>query len=111
MTDDVAQRLLDAQVEWVIGELSGRRLAKVIARDVDDALSLADDLRLADVLDQGQAKATLRRLVDLAGSGPIVEDLVTAFSDALYDLGAAEEHQLGDVVARQPVEALIEKLL
>jgi hypothetical protein len=34
-----------------------------------------------------------------------------ALSDALYDLGAGEDHRLGDVVAREPVEALIEKVL
>lgn len=111
MSDEVAGRLLDAQVEWVIGEFSGKRLEKVIARDVDDALSIAEDLRLADVLDAEQAKGTLRRLVELAGSGPLVEDLVAALADALYDLGAGEQHLLGEVVARESVEALIDKVL
>src|SRR4051794_6239940 len=111
MSDDIAERLLDAQVDWVLAELSGKRLEKVIARDVDDALAVADNVRLADVLDPAQAKATVRRVVELAGSGPLVEDFVTALADALYDLGAAEDHQLGEVVAREPVEALIEKVL
>src|SRR3954465_4588356 len=111
MSDDIAERLLDAQGDWVLVELSGKRLEKVIARDVDDALTVAENVRLADVLDPAQAKATVRRVVELAGSGPLVEDFVTALADALYDLGAAEDHQLGEVVAREPVEALIEKVL
>ncbi|HVU92387.1 MAG TPA: hypothetical protein VHC23_09155 [Jatrophihabitans sp.] len=111
MTDDVATRLLDAQVEWVLAQLSGDRLAELIERDVDDLLALADELRVDAVADPDQVKASLRRLVELAGSGPLVDDLVAAFADALYDLGAAEEHRLGDVVARDRVEALIEKLL
>jgi len=111
MTDDVADRLLAAQVDWVLEELSGDRLGALIARDVDDALALADELRVDSVLDADQVKATLRRLVELAGSGPLLEDLVGAFSDALYDLGAGEQHRLGEVVAREQVEALIEKAL
>ena len=107
----VADRLLDAQVEWVLGELSGARLTALIERDVDDLLSLADDLRVDSVLDPEDAKATLRRLVELAGSGPLLEDLVAAFAEALYDLGASEEHQLGEVVPREQVEALIAKAL
>ena len=111
MTEDVAGRLLAAQVEWVVGELSGERLAALIERDVDDLLALADDLRVDAVLDPDDAKATLRRLVELAGSGPLLEDLVDAFAEALYDLGASEEHRLGDVVPREQVEALIAKVL
>jgi len=111
MSADLADRLLDAQVEWVLGELSGARLAALLERDVDDLLALADDLRVDAVLDPEDAKATLRRLVELAGSGPLLADLVDAFAEALYDLGASEEHQLGDVVPRAQVEALIEKAL
>jgi hypothetical protein len=111
MSEDVAARLLDAQVEWVLAELSGDRLAAVIERDVDDLLALADELRVDAVADPVQVKSSLRRLVELAGSGPLVEDLVVVFADALYDLGAAEEHRLGEVVARDRVEALIDKLL
>ena len=111
MNSDIADRLLDAQVEWVLGELSGLRLTALLERDVDDVLALADDLRVDAVLDPDQVKVTLRRLVELAGSGPLLEDLVVAFSDALYELGAGEEHTLGDVVPRAQVEALIEKAL
>jgi hypothetical protein len=111
MGRDVAAQLLDAQVEWVIGELSGSRLAHLIARDVDDVLALAEQLPLSQVVDAAQAKATLRRLVELLGSGPLVEDMVVALSDALYDLSAGEQHRLGEVVERDLVEELIERLL
>lgn len=111
MSEQTADRLLAAQVDWVLGELTGDRLAAVLERDVDDLLALADELRVDAVVDPQQVKASLRRLVELAGSGPLVEDLVLALSDALYDLGASEQHRLGEVVAREQVEALIEKLL
>jgi hypothetical protein len=111
MTDDVAHRLLDAQVEWVLAELTGKRLAKVIARDVDDLLALGDDIRLDALVDAEQAKASLRRIVEKAGGAPLGDALVTAFADAVYDLPAADDHLLGDVVARQHVETLVDRLL
>jgi hypothetical protein len=107
----VAERLLEAQVAWVSDELSGARLDAVIARDVDDLLILADEVPVAEVVKPEQVKATLRRLVELVGSAPIVTDMVVALSDALYDLGASEEHRLGEVVDRDAVEALVDKVL
>jgi hypothetical protein len=107
----VADRLLDAQVAWVLDELSGDRLPELIARDVHDLWGLADELRVDDVAEREQVKATLRRLVELIGSGPVVADMVVALSDALYDLGAGEQHLLGEVVDRDAVEALVDKVL
>jgi hypothetical protein len=107
----VADRLLDAQVAWVLDELSGDRLPELIARDVHDLWGLADELRVDEAAEREQVKATLRRLVELIGSGPVVADMVVALSDALYDLGAGEQHLLGEVVDRDAVEALVDKVL
>ncbi|HEV7206473.1 MAG TPA: hypothetical protein VGN18_17845 [Jatrophihabitans sp.] len=109
--DDVARRLLDAQVEFVLAELTGDRLRENIARDVDDVLAVASALVVAEVVDAEQVKATARRLVDRIGGSPMVEDLVGAVSDALYDLTASEQYDLGAVIAREPVEALVAKVL
>jgi hypothetical protein len=106
-----AERLLDAQVEFVIGELSGKRLAQVIARDVDDLLELGAQLTVADVVDPDVTKQVLRRAVERVGGSALLEDLVTALSDAIYDLSASENYNLGEVVDREPVEALVAKLL
>lgn len=111
MGKTVADRLLDAQVAWVLDELSGDRLPELIARDVHDLWGLADELRVDDVAEREQVRATLRRLAELIGSGPVVADMVVALSDALYDLGAGEQHLLGEVVDRDAVEALVDKVL
>ena len=111
MSEDVAERLLAAQVEWVVDQLTGDRLSELIARDVDDVLALADEFRVDSVMGAGQVRASLVRLVELAGSGALLEDLAGVFADALYDLGAADEHRLGDVVDRDRVEALVDKAL
>jgi hypothetical protein len=107
----LADKLLDAQVQFVLDELTGDRFAEVVARDVDDVLDVAASLKLADVVDASAVKATARRLVDDVGASPLISDLVAALSDAVYDLDASNEYNLGDVVAREPVEALIGKAL
>ena len=107
----LADKLLDAQVEFILGELTGDRFAEVVARDVDDVLAVAATITVNDVVDPDAVKDTARRLVDNIGASPLIEDLVAALSDAIYDLDASSEYSLGDVIAREPVEALITKAL
>ncbi len=111
MSKDVANRLLDAQVEFILAEFSGKRLTQVIERDVDDLLALAGELTVADVVDAEQVKSAARRLVDRVGGSELVQDLVTALADAIYDLSASEDYKLGEVVDRDPVENLVAKVL
>ncbi|MCX4094361.1 hypothetical protein [Nocardia sp. alder85J] len=108
---DIAARLLDAQVDFLLAEVTGERLAEVVARDVADALAVADTVVFRDVVGIEQAQATLRKLVDRSDS-PLLRDLAGVLSDALYDhIVDNDEHTLGDVVDREPVEALVEKVL
>lgn len=114
MTTDaqrLAERLLDAQVDFVLAELGGKRLAQLIARDVDDLLTLAAELTVNDLLDREQVKALGRRLLVRAGDTTLPDELVLLLADAIYDLPASDEHRLGDVVDRDPVSALISKVL
>lgn len=108
---DAAEKLLDAQVEFVLHELSGKRLAQVIARDVDDLLELAATLTVADVLDPDAVKTVVRRVADQVGGSELASDFVLALAEAIYDLSASENYNLGDVADRDTVEALIVKVL
>ncbi len=107
----LAERLLDAQVQFVLDELTGDTLVANIARDVDDVLAVAETLVVADTVDQDAVKQTARELVDQIGAGPIIAPMASAFSDAIYDLAANEKYHLGDVVDREPVVALFDQLL
>lgn len=107
----MADQLLEAQVEYVIGQLSGKRLARVVARDVDSLIALAEQVSVAEVVDPDGAKQVLRRLVERVGGSAMLEDLVAAMSDAVYDLSASENYDLGEVIEREPVEALVARLL
>jgi hypothetical protein len=108
---ELADQLLDAQVDYVLHELSGKRLAQVIARDVDDLLELAETLTVADVVDPTAAKAILRRVADNAGGSELLEDFVLALAETVYGLRASENHKLGEVVDREPVESLVVQVL
>ncbi|MFR9753584.1 hypothetical protein ACL02S_21460 [Nocardia sp. 004] len=108
---DIAERLLDAQVEFLLAEVTGERFTEVIARDTEAVLGVADTLIFRDIVDVEQAKETVRTVVELIGGSPVFADMTGVFADALYDRIAADhDYTLGEVVDREPVEALLEKL-
>ncbi|MBY8861548.1 hypothetical protein K7711_34080 [Nocardia sp. CA2R105] len=108
---EIAERLLDAQVDFILAEVSGDRFTEVVGRDVAAVLEVADTIVLRDVVTVEDAKQTLRVVVDRIGGGPAIGDSVGVFADAIYDnIARNEEYTLGDVVDREPVEALLEKI-
>ena len=111
MTDELAERLLQAQTEWVVAQLTGPDLDELLARDVADVLAVASTLTLADVVDIVQVKITARRLAGLVTGSDALAGLVPDVADAVYAAAAADEHRLGEVVAREHVEALVGRAL
>ncbi len=107
----LAQALLDAQVDYVIAELTGRELAATITRDVDDVLAIAASMTLAAVVDVDAVKAAAHRFVDVIGGSSMLADLRPEMADAVYRSMAGNEQLLGDVVRREHVEALVTTLL
>jgi len=108
---EIAERLLDAQVEFLLAEVTGERFAEVIARDVQAVIGVADTVIFRDVVGLEDAKQTVRIVVDRIGGGPVIGDSVGVFADAIYDnIARNNDYTLGDVVEREPVEALLEKI-
>ncbi|WP_036500678.1 MULTISPECIES: hypothetical protein [Nocardia] len=108
---DVAAKLLDAQVDYLLAEVTGDRFAEVVARDVDDVLAVADTIVFRDVVSVEDARRTVRTVVNRIGGSPVLQDSVAVFADAIYDnIAENNDHTLGDVVDREPVEALLEKI-
>lgn len=99
----LADQLLELQVRWVVDELTGPALPSLVARDVDDLLRIAGTLRLEDVVDRDALVCSVRRLVETATDSPLLFDAMTTAAAAVYDLPAASEHTLGDVVDRAAV--------
>lgn len=108
---DLAARLLDAQVEWIVAELTGEGLVELLANDVDDLLAIGGQLPLDSVVSADAVKLVLRRTVDAAGDSPLLTSALDTLADAVYDLPAASDHKLGDVVDRGHVEELVAKVL
>ncbi|WP_062998893.1 hypothetical protein [Nocardia mikamii] len=108
---DVAAKLLDAQVDYLLAEVTGDRFAEVVARDVDDVLAVADTIVFRDVVSVEDARQTVRTVVNRIGGSPVLQDSVAVFADAIYDnIAENNDYALGDVVDREPVEALLEKI-
>ncbi|MFI7190361.1 hypothetical protein ACIBQ0_11560 [Nocardia nova] len=108
---DIAAKLLDAQVDYLLAEVTGDRFAEVVARDVDDVLAVADTIVFRDVVSVDEARQTVRTVVNRLGGSPVLQDSVAVFADAIYDnIAENNEYTLGDVVDREPVEALLEKI-
>ncbi|WP_228000698.1 hypothetical protein [Nocardia australiensis] len=108
---EIAERLLDAQVEFLLAEVTGDRFAEVITRDVDAVIGAADTLVFRDVADLDQVKQTVATIFDLIGGSPVIADMAGVFADSIYDnIAANNDYTLGQVVDREPVEALLEKI-
>ena len=107
----LASRLLDAQVRFVLDELTGDRLTEVIARDVPDILGVLDRIVVNDAVDRDAAKATVREYVGMVGDSEPIQVLATGLAEAVYTLAAADDSHLGEVIGREHVEALVAKVL
>lgn len=107
----LANRLLDAQVDYILTELSGDRLAEVLARDIDDLLGIAATTTVSDLADAEQIKATAYKILDQAGGSALIQPLVSDIADAIYQLTANDEHHLGEVIDRDQVHALVAKVI
>ncbi|MEU7767874.1 hypothetical protein AB0B25_22505 [Nocardia sp. NPDC049190] len=108
---EIAERLLDAQVDFLLAEVTGDRFAEVVARDTQAVLAVADTLVLRDMVEIEQAKDSVRTVVDLIGGSPVLADLVGVLADSVYDhIATNHDYTLGEVVDREPVEALLEKI-
>jgi hypothetical protein len=106
-----AARLLGLQVQFVIAEMTGDRLAEVIARDTHDVLAICDRIAVAEAVPPETVKALARRYVETVGGSPVVESLAIGIADAVYELAAADEYELSAVIAREHAETLVAKIL
>lgn len=104
-------RLLDAQVQFLLDELSGERLVELLALDVAELIAIGDTLVLRDVVDVAAVKVVARDVFVAIAGAPVVETLVPALAQALYELEASAEFDLGDVVDREAVSTLVATFL
>jgi hypothetical protein len=108
--DDLTSRLLDAQVAWLVGRLTGPDLARLIAEDIDDLLATGARLPLGSLLTADDAKRVIRLVVEKVPASTAASTLVTMAADVAYD-GPAEQFTLADLIDREHVQGLVDEAL
>lgn len=105
-----ADRLLDAQVAWVMGEVTGDRLLEVIERDVDELLDAAADVRLSDAASPEPIIKAIELVLASVPASEVVTGLVQVTADQLHD-GPSSPIVPADLVDRGQVAALVDAAL
>ncbi|MCZ4499956.1 MAG: hypothetical protein JWQ74_2511 [Marmoricola sp.] len=110
MPSSSADRLLDAQVSWLVGQLTGPELPDLVARDVDALLDVGTRITVAELVDVDDIKKLARLLVTAVPPSTAASTLVAEAADVAWE-GPAERFALGDLIDRENVEALVDEAL
>lgn len=106
----LAERLLDAQVAWLVGRLTGDELSDLVERDLRALFDLESRITLADLVDAERAKQVVRHALATVPPSTGASTVVTMVADVVYD-GPEASYTLGEVVSREDVERLAEAAL
>lgn len=106
----LAEQLIDAQVAYVLDQLTGDALTANIAEVVDDLLGQGARITVAELVDREAVKPIVRRALLTAPASTGAAELVDAATDVVY-AGPAVPFTAGELVVREQVEALIDELL
>lgn len=109
-TPTVAERLLDAQVAWVLDELTGPDAAGRLAGYVDDVLAVAAVARVEQVVEPEEVAAAVHALLTTAPGSAFVSTVVEAVADAVHT-GPSGPVTLDDLVDREQLVAILDALL
>ena len=106
----LADRLLDAQVAWLVGRLTGDELPGMVERDLLALLDLESRITLSQLVDAERAKAIVREALATVPPSTGASTIVTMVADVVYD-GPEASYTLGEVVARDDVERIATEVL
>lgn len=105
-----SDRLLDAQVAWLVERLTGEGLADQVAEDADALLAIAERTTPGALVDAGDVKALVHELFEVVPASSGATTLVETAADVAYD-GPADTYALADVLDRENVERLTDEVL
>lgn len=106
----LADRLLDAQVAWLRGQLSGPGIDDRIADEVDALLEIGGRITVGELVDGAELKELARLLVSTVPASTAASTLVATAADVAYD-GPAETFTLSDLIDREHVQSLADEAL
>ncbi|WP_157537151.1 hypothetical protein [Nocardioides sp. Root190] len=105
-----SERLLDAQVAWFVGRLTGEELPALVERDLAALLDLESRITLADLVDVDTAKAAVRAALLTVPPSAGASTIVTMVADVAHD-GPEASYTLADLVDRDDLERLTDGAL
>lgn len=108
-TDDLAARLLDAQVAWVLRRLDDD-LPTLLAEEVGALLDLGSRIPLGDLVDADELTGLVADVLRRVPPSTAASTFTAVLAEALHE-DPAGEHTLGEVVPREHVEALTDAAL
>ena len=103
----LAQQLLDAQVAWLVDELTGPALADAIARDLDQLLASGSKLTLADLASAEAIKPIARSLFTVVPPSAGAASVVEMTAGVVHD-GPGHPFAVSDVLDKENLERLID---
>lgn len=109
-TPSLAEELLEAQVAWVIDQLTGTGLEEQVAHDVDLVLAATGEMRLDQLVDPARIKLFARRLFATVPGSTAADHIVQRSAEIIH-AGPAEPFVPGEIIAREHVEAIVTEVL
>ena len=108
--ESLAEKLLDAQVAHHLARLTGEQLPATVSRLVDDLLAASAVQPIADLVDRDAATVVVTRLLQSVPGSAAAGAVVEVLTEVVHD-GPADGHSLGELVEREQVEVLLDRLI
>lgn len=104
-SSSLSDRLLDAQVAWLLGRLDPGTLQADLVRDVADLMTLLEQMPVTEAVAPEQVKELLHLVLERVPAGAAASTFVEVAADAVHE-GPSVEFTAADLVDRDQVEAL-----
>lgn len=105
-----AQQLFDAQVTFILNQLSGEQLTIFLESNIDALLNHAKKIKLKDVVTAESVKKTAIKYASEMEIGPGIPEIVGEISAEIYHHKLFDEHTPGDIVKQQDIKEVLTKI-
>ncbi len=108
--DDVARRLLDAQVAWFVDRLTGPELVALVSGHVDDLLEIGARTRVGALVAGDDVKALIRTLAQQVPPSTAASTVAEVVAHAIHE-GPDKPFSLGEMMDRAHFERIVDEVL
>ncbi len=110
-TSPLAQALLDAQVRFILRDLSGPRLQAFIEHGLDDLLARSQRLRLNELITPEMIKTTLRQYAVNLQLRSAIPEIASAVAHLLHEKIAQKQTRIDAILPSPHVREIFQKSL